>query len=58
MIEILRNAVDIPNVSNIELPSESFKMSMTIVTIGPIMLLYPYLQKYFIKGIMVGAVKG
>jgi putative aldouronate transport system permease protein len=39
-------------------PEESFKMAMTVVTIGPILLLYPYLQKYFIKGIMIGAVKG
>ena len=39
-------------------PSESFKMAMTIVTIGPIMFLYPFLQKYFVKGIMIGAVKG
>jgi putative aldouronate transport system permease protein len=39
-------------------PEESIKMAMTVVTIGPILLLYPYLQKYFIKGIMIGAVKG
>ncbi len=39
-------------------PSESLKMAMTVITIGPIILLYPYLQKYFVKGIMVGSVKG
>ncbi|HBA63989.1 MAG TPA: sugar ABC transporter permease [Lachnospiraceae bacterium] len=39
-------------------PKESFKMAMSIVTIGPIVLLYPYLQKYFVKGMVVGAVKG
>lgn len=39
-------------------PTESFKMATTIITIGPIVLLYPLLQKYFIKGIVVGAVKG
>jgi len=31
---------------------------VTIITTGPIVLLYPFLQKYFIKGMMVGAVKG
>lgn len=40
------------------MPSETFKMAMTMVTIGPIIILYPYLQKYFIKGMTVGAVKG
>ena len=39
-------------------PKESFKMAMSIVTMGPIILLYPYLQKYFVKGMVVGAVKG
>lgn len=40
------------------IPSEGIKMAVTIVTIGPIVLLYPFVQKYFVKGIMVGAVKG
>lgn len=39
-------------------PAESFKMATAVITIGPIVLLYPFLQKYFIKGIVVGAVKG
>lgn len=39
-------------------PKESFKMATSVVTMGPIILLYPFLQKYFVKGIVVGAVKG
>ena len=39
-------------------PSESLKMATSIITIGPIVLLYPFLQKYFVKGLVVGAVKG
>lgn len=39
-------------------PKESFKMATSVVTMGPIILLYPFLQKYFIKGMVVGAVKG
>lgn len=39
-------------------PSESLKMATVIVTIGPIVILYPYLQKYFVKGLIVGSVKG
>lgn len=44
--------------TNIVPPSESLKMATVVVTIGPIVLLYPFLQKYFIKGIVVGGVKG
>ncbi len=40
------------------IPSETVQMATLFVTIGPIILLYPFLQKYFIKGIMIGAVKG
>ncbi len=39
-------------------PAESFKLAMTIVATGPILLLYPFVQKYFIQGMTVGAVKG
>jgi len=40
------------------IPSDSVRMAMVIVTTGPIMLLYPFVQRFFVKGIMVGAVKG
>jgi putative aldouronate transport system permease protein len=40
------------------LPSQSLKMAMTVVATGPIILVYPMVQKYFIKGITIGAVKG
>ena len=37
---------------------EVLKSAMTMVTTIPIVMVYPFLQKYFIKGVMVGAVKG
>ena len=40
------------------LPTESYRMAMAVVTIGPIILAYPFFQQYFIKGLTVGAVKG
>lgn len=43
--------------ANIRLPAETVKMAVTIITIGPIIFLYPFIQRYFVKGIMMGAVK-
>jgi putative aldouronate transport system permease protein len=48
----------IGSMGSVNPPKESFKMAMSIVTMGPIVLLYPFLQKYFVKGMVVGAVKG
>jgi len=41
-----------------ELPSQSIKMATAVVATGPIILLYPFVQRYFISGLTVGAVKG
>lgn len=41
-----------------DIPSEAMKLAMTVVATGPIILLYPFLQKYFVKGVTIGAVKG
>ena len=43
--------------ASIRLPAETVKMAVTIITIGPIIFLYPFVQRYFVKGIMTGAVK-
>lgn len=40
------------------IPTESTRMAMAIVGIGPIVFAYPFFQKYFIKGLTIGAVKG
>lgn len=40
------------------LPTESARMAITIVSVLPIMLIYPFFQKYFIKGLTIGSVKG
>lgn len=41
-----------------DLPAETFRMAMAMVTMGPIILAYPFFQKYFVKGLTIGAVKG
>ena len=45
-------------VEGVQFPGESIKMAMAVVATGPILLLYPYVQKYFVRGITIGAVKG
>lgn len=40
------------------LPTNTLKLAMAVVATGPIVLLYPFVQKYFVKGITVGSVKG
>lgn len=42
----------------IQPPEQSVKMAVIVVSTVPIMLVYPFLQKYFVKGVMVGALKG
>lgn len=39
-------------------PTNSVKMAVVCLTVGPIILAYPFIQKYFVEGISVGAVKG
>lgn len=46
------------NFVNAALPTETVKLANAVIATGPIILLYPFLQKYFVQGITIGAVKG
>ena len=37
---------------------QSVRLATIVVAILPIMMVYPFLQKYFVKGVMIGAIKG
>lgn len=41
-----------------DVPGENLRMALLVVCIGPMMLVFPFFQKYFTKGMTVGAVKG
>ena len=44
--------------ANIKLPGTSVRMAMAVIGILPILMVYPFVQKYLIKGVVVGAIKG
>jgi len=56
---LLENADKMAGLVNIsELPSQTFRMAMAVVTVGPIIFAYPFFQRYFVRGLTIGAIKG
>jgi putative aldouronate transport system permease protein len=41
-----------------KMPSEAARMAMVVIGVGPVILTFPFFQKYFVKGLTVGSVKG
>ncbi|BCB73996.1 carbohydrate ABC transporter permease [Phytohabitans flavus] len=39
-------------------PTQAIKMAVVMVTVAPIVLVYPFIQRHFVKGVIVGAIKG
>lgn len=59
--ELSKIIADMTNQQNISFGpgfAMKVKMAAVIISIGPILLLYPFLQRYFMKGVMIGSVKG
>ena len=52
------NSADIENAMNQMLSATQMQYAMIIFTILPIIFTYPFFQKYFIKGVMLGSLKG
>lgn len=58
-IEFLKSgSANLLGTGNMNLPGSSVRMAMAVIGILPIIIIYPFVQKYFIKGVVVGAVKG
>ena len=49
---------DLTNMVQNEANGEAVKYVLIVITMIPVMLIYPFVQKYFIKGIMIGSIKG
>lgn len=65
LMKIMNNIETLKSSSNlalgaiqVDLPSASVRMAIALIGILPILILYPFVQKYLIKGVVVGAVKG
>ena len=46
------------SVNTADLPTQTVKLAMAVVATGPVLLFYPFVQRYFVSGITIGAVKG
>lgn len=57
-VAALKSSVAGSMLVGVSLPAETLKMATAVVATGPIILLYPFVQKYFVSGLTVGAVKG
>jgi len=44
--------------SNMKIPQVGIRMGIAVIAVLPILIIYPFLQKYFVKGIVIGGVKG
>ena len=58
VIAMTENMERFADTEMLDMPSYSVQAAVTILTIGPIILVYPFIQKYFIKGIFIGSLKG
>jgi putative aldouronate transport system permease protein len=48
---------EVPDMSRM-MVSETIKSACLIFSVVPILIIYPWLQRYFVKGVMIGSVKG
>ncbi|MEJ3749713.1 carbohydrate ABC transporter permease [Actinomycetes bacterium KLBMP 9797] len=58
MIANVTNATVLPGGNAPVVPVYQLRLALTVVTVGPIILAYPFAQRYFVKGLTLGATKG
>ncbi|MDR2571174.1 MAG: carbohydrate ABC transporter permease [Oscillospiraceae bacterium] len=56
--EAIGRLAQLAEIRAVDTPTRSLRMAMTVIATGPILLVYPFVQRYFIKGITLGSVKG
>lgn len=58
LIANVANAAQLPGATGQVAPVYQLRLALTVLTIGPILLAYPFAQRYFVKGLTLGATKG
>lgn len=58
MHNMFKSSLDMTDYANISVTAITTKMAVTIIGALPILMVYPFLQKYFVKGIYTGSIKG
>ncbi len=56
--QALSNLSNSPASDKVATPTEPLKLAMTVIATGPIVFVYPVVQRYFVKGLTIGSVKG
>ena len=59
-VQFLKSGADASAAAELtqDMPSVGIKMAIAVIGALPVMVIYPFFQKYFVKGITIGAVKG
>ena len=59
-VQALKSGMDAASAAEIAatMPSTGIRMAIAVVGVLPVLIVYPFFQKYFVKGITIGAVKG
>lgn len=57
-IELLKDENISSYTQTMDIPSETVRMAMAVVAAGPVLVVFPFFQKYFTRGMTVGSVKG
>lgn len=57
-INYVLTSPNVPAEARRNLPSEGARMALAVIAVGPVVFTYPFFRKFFVKGIIVGAVKG